>query len=379
MALADILDTYLQGLGVQQWGPDWRQKMAQARAQTDLTQAQVGRTQAETTQVGAQTELARTGAEENRVQIEAARDELAQVKVKRAKAEELVKRGLLPERFLVDAKAEEFTMEQKLKDAELSLRGEQVKGTKAQAARDYAAAAESRARAGMYGQLTAAGAGDEEQKLVDSYASLSRQRGQLQVPPADLRKRFPQLAGRIAEAVATPGTAGLDKKAGESASALGLVNVIRGSLKGGETTGPMTSLGYWLKANVPGIPEPRSSQATLATAMAVLKNRVIKDITGAQMSEYEVPRLTQELPQLGDKPGVRDAKLNLLEARLQVVSQVQQGLLSKEAGIAKIESMGLGVRSQPTGDRMPAAGTRVIDGTKLTPEQLQQLFNPEGR
>jgi hypothetical protein len=112
-----------------------------------------------------------------------------------------------------------------------------------------------------------------------------------------------------------------------------------------EWFGPEAALGY--KARAAKIPlksvflaPPTQERAQNSAAIAGLRNRAIKDITGAQMSEKEVPRLIQELPELGDYPDVVAAKLAVYQKRLEIVRAVRQGHISKQQGIEMINSAG---------------------------------------
>jgi hypothetical protein len=98
--------------------------------------------------------------------------------------------------------------------------------------------------------------------------------------------------------------------------------------------GPIAGgIGYEALTKIPGVPAPDDKRVRLTTATAGLRNDVIKARTGAQMSEAEVPRLSEEIPLMTDKPEVFQAKLQLTDARVQVLNAVRDGRLSKQEAI----------------------------------------------
>jgi hypothetical protein len=58
------------------------------------------------------------------------------------------------------------------------------------------------------------------------------------------------------------------------------------------------------------------------------------------MSEKEVPRLLQEIPNEDDREDVFLAKLAVTEARLNLLDQVRRGQITREQAIQQINSMG---------------------------------------
>jgi hypothetical protein len=98
--------------------------------------------------------------------------------------------------------------------------------------------------------------------------------------------------------------------------------------------GPIAGgIGYDVQAKIPGMPAPDEKRVRLTTAVSGLRNDVIKARTGAQMSEAEVPRLSEEIPLMTDKPEVFQAKLQITDARVQVMNAVRDGRLSKQEAI----------------------------------------------
>ena len=134
-----------------------------------------------------------------------------------------------------------------------------------------------------------------------------------------------------------------------------------------EWVGPVASIEYTARERIPGVPQPEPDRATFAAIVANLQNSGIKAITGAQMSEYEVPRLMRELPQMSDKPNIFEAKTRLMNARFAVLRDVRAGLISREEGIRRINGMSVSGRSpaqaprasqaQPTQPVQPSTGT----------------------
>ena len=128
-----------------------------------------------------------------------------------------------------------------------------------------------------------------------------------------------------------------------------------------ELIGPAAYAQYLAQTKIPGVEEPSSEQSTLYAASARLRNAGIRAITGAQMSEHEVPRLSLELPQPWDKPTVFRAKLALLEARVNILNQVRSGTMDQQEAIQRInmlapEDFSGGGGAPPRAPRPPAGG-----------------------
>ncbi len=324
-----ILDSYIEGLGVQKWGPDWREKKAQLEAETANTQARTVNAGAELEGTRARTRSTELGMEGERIGQEEARIKLEQLKADRASTEALVASGQIPEGNLI---AHDFA----IKEAERKLK---TQGAQADIERTRAQTRSTDAQAGLYRQKAQERPPIDpiaDHEAIQGYVTLSRQRGMPVLPTQQEERNSPGLRQRVVAALGKgPGL--MNDAQARTTGVLGQIQSVRSLLKS-EKTGPMANIEYWSRANIPGVPEPRGTQSQLATTLASLKNTIIKEITGAAMSEHEVPRLTLELPQLGDKPSVRDAKLNALEARLLIVQKVRRGEISREQGIEMINA-----------------------------------------
>ena len=128
-------------------------------------------------------------------------------------------------------------------------------------------------------------------------------------------------------------------------------NLLRQKPAGEEWTGPMAATEYQLRsgqgprpisiaAEALGVEPPGGKQAIFYSAVGNLKNSAIKYVTGAQMSEKEVPRLMQEIPTQEDRGDVFLAKLAVTEARLNLLDQVRRGQITREQAIQQINTMG---------------------------------------
>lgn len=147
----------------------------------------------------------------------------------------------------------------------------------------------------------------------------------------------------------------------QSAAQLGEIDALN-QLYRPDWVGPVAALQYTAQERIPGVPQPEPERAAFASAVANLQNSGIKAITGAQMSEYEVPRLMRELPQMSDKPNVFEAKLRLMNARFQVLADVRAGRISRDEGIRQINSMSLS-------GGMPRSTPRAAPAPTNTPPQ----------
>jgi hypothetical protein len=86
--------------------------------------------------------------------------------------------------------------------------------------------------------------------------------------------------------------------------------------------GPVAGRALRAKMAIPGA-EVSEAEATFVAEVDALTNQVIKEITGAQMSEPEAARIKRQLPKVEDKPSVFRARLaatlrNLDEMRQQI-------------------------------------------------------------
>jgi len=159
----------------------------------------------------------------------------------------------------------------------------------------------------------------------------------------------------------------------QSSAQLGEIEAL-GQLYNPAWVGPVAASEYWARERIPGVGQPEPDRAAFAAIVANLQNAGIKAITGAQMSEYEVPRLMRELPQMSDKPSVFEAKMRLMNARFSVLRDVRSGQISREEGIRRINSMSIG-RQQPQAastvrqpTQSPAARTPAASRYQITVE-----------
>ncbi len=75
-----------------------------------------------------------------------------------------------------------------------------------------------------------------------------------------------------------------------------------------------------------------SEQENLMAATAAFKNKVIKDITGAQMSEQEAKRIMKQIPDITDPPARWKAKKKQTEINLRAIQRRRIQVL-KQSGI----------------------------------------------
>lgn len=108
-----------------------------------------------------------------------------------------------------------------------------------------------------------------------------------------------------------PPTGSQRTQMGETEAALDRVEDVRRLFKPG-LVGPLEGRFNSVRENLPGVPVNRDASA-LKSAVAGLKNRVIKAITGAQMSEPEARRIQGELPDITQKPEVFELRLRQTE------------------------------------------------------------------
>lgn len=115
-----------------------------------------------------------------------------------------------------------------------------------------------------------------------------------------------------------------------------------------EYVGPLAGRAYAAATSVPGLGKllgtfnknlrPNEARSRFVAEVAALQNRTIKALTGAQMSEYEVPRLSKETPIDTDPPEVFQAKVQALEPRLQLLQMVKEGRITRDEAIRRINS-----------------------------------------
>lgn len=109
------------------------------------------------------------------------------------------------------------------------------------------------------------------------------------------------------------------------------------------TTGPLMGRIQGWAQDMPGLPASKDF-ATFKSNSAALANSVIKAITGAQMSQAEVPRIMAQVPTEKDKPEVWSAKADTLEkitkglnAR---ISLLNQGIPAELLNTVSVDHLG---------------------------------------
>lgn len=135
--------------------------------------------------------------------------------------------------------------------------------------------------------------------------------------------------------------------------------------KNPEWVGPEAALTYRARsAKIPGksmlIDPPTQEQAAFVSNLAGMKNRTIKEITGAQMSEHEVPRLMEEIPLLDDYAPVFAAKLETYNKRMSIVRAVRMGLIPRDVGIQMINSASGSPQGQPLTPERPDSQPKTL-------------------
>lgn len=174
----------------------------------------------------------------------------------------------------------------------------------------------------------------------------------------------------------------LTQGTGALAAIQSLKSLLQKKPEGVEWTGPTAATEYTLRSGQAprpiaiaaeqfGLEPPAGEQALFLSQLGGLKNAGIKAITGAQMSEREVPRLMQELPTETDRGEVLWAKIAVTEARFNLLDQVRRGELTKDQAIRQINAMGPEQYLQQyreqglTGGRVPAAGGSRYKKTRV--------------
>jgi len=143
-------------------------------------------------------------------------------------------------------------------------------------------------------------------------------------------------------------------------------NVLEGlqrlrTLKKDTWTGPLAGRAQSFLQSVPLVPSSKDFAAFKAETDAI-KNQVIKSITGAQMSEKEVPRILGQVPLETDKDAVWEQKANALE-------QITRGLAKRvallNAGVPASSLDAIPVESLADAPDPAAAGGGAAGGFKI--------------
>lgn len=101
-------------------------------------------------------------------------------------------------------------------------------------------------------------------------------------------------------------------------------------------------------------------QEAFMAATSAFKNSIIKEITGAQMSEVEAKRIMKQIPDITDPPTRWRAKWQQSKKNLEFLQKRRLEILGKE-----------GIQSTQTGINIP-----IPDDIKgMTPAQIQQEIN----
>ena len=112
----------------------------------------------------------------------------------------------------------------------------------------------------------------------------------------------------------------------------------------------------------------KDEQEALMAATSAFKNKVIKEITGAQMSEVEAKRIMKQIPDITDPPARWKAKWDETKKNLEAIQKRQEEVL-RQSGmrVPEGDKGGTATKGVPLGDINPA------DMERLTPTQLGEL------
>lgn len=95
--------------------------------------------------------------------------------------------------------------------------------------------------------------------------------------------------------------------------------------------GPVQGRVNSLKLTTPGVDvDPKMAEFFAETA--AIKNRMIRAITGAQMSEPEAKRIMSQLPDIGQKPGVFLARMAATERNLEALNAAMAAKANRNTG-----------------------------------------------
>jgi len=144
-----------------------------------------------------------------------------------------------------------------------------------------------------------------------------------------------------------PASAGEREKLAEGAASIDALNNIK-TLFGKEFVGPLEGRRGSIQ-NIFGLnPEKRTE---FIAATAIMRNSIIKQVTGSQMSEPEAKRIIKQIPDEFDAPKVWNAKWKQSMLNVKMLQKRRQQVL-KESGL-KVPTMGRGVGEAVAGEKKP--------------------------
>lgn len=114
-------------------------------------------------------------------------------------------------------------------------------------------------------------------------------------------------------------------------------------------------------------------QENLMAATAAFKNKVIKDITGAQMSEQEAKRIMKQIPDITDPPERWKAKKKQTEINLRAIQRRRIQVLQQSGIVAPAEGAPLGQGEPLPGQNAGGQGVPMTATNPQTGERIQSF------
>ena len=121
-------------------------------------------------------------------------------------------------------------------------------------------------------------------------------------------------------------------------------------------------------SGMPGIPEIGEDEAKFRADVATLRNKVIKEITGAQMSEPEANRIREQTPEATNPDPVFRARLQSTRENLKQIAKRRREILEK-TGADTSSLPALGKKKQGTAPAQAQSGLPQVK----TPADWEQL------